>query len=93
MAERGEADKCIKILKKIARTNKKEVKQEVYDRFEVCSFGFLLLLFWSEAADDHLIQKLVQEQYEAAKGLPVPKLTDAFKTPRLRRVMLITTFA
>lgn len=71
LAERGEADKCIKILKKIAKTNQKEVKQEIYNRFE----------------------KLVQEQYEAAKGLPVPKLTDAFKTPRLRRTMLITTFA
>ena len=56
-------------------------------------FWFLIIMIWSEAADDHLIQKLVQEQYEAAKGLPVPKLTDAFRTPRLRRVMLITTFA
>ena len=35
MAERGEADKCIKILKNIAKTNKKEVKEDVYDSFKV----------------------------------------------------------
>ena len=35
LAERGEADKCIKILKNIAKTNKKEVKQDVYDNFKV----------------------------------------------------------
>lgn len=40
LAERGEADKCIKILKKIAKTNQKEVKQEIYNRFEVCKLGF-----------------------------------------------------
>ena len=39
MAERGEADKCIKILKNIAKTNKKEVKQDVYDSFKVGNFG------------------------------------------------------
>ena len=39
LAERGEADKCIKILQNIAKTNKKEVKQEVYDSFKVGNFG------------------------------------------------------
>ena len=37
-------------------------------------------------------KKLVDEQYEAAKGAPVPKLTDAFKTPRLRQTMLLVAF-
>ena len=39
------------------------------------------------------LQKLVSEQYEAAKGVSVPKLTDAFKTPKLRRTMLLIAFA
>ena len=38
------------------------------------------------------LKKLVDEQYEAAKGAPVPKLTDAFKTPRLRQTMLLVAF-
>ena len=40
MAERGEADKCIKILKNIAKTNQKEVKKDIYDSFKVSNFGF-----------------------------------------------------
>ena len=36
LAERGESKKCVKILKKIAKTNGKEVTQEVYDSYEVC---------------------------------------------------------
>ena len=35
LAERGEAKKCVEILKKIARTNGKEVKAEIYDSYEV----------------------------------------------------------
>ena len=35
---------------------------------------------------------LVNEQYEAAKNIPVPKLPDAFRTPRLRRTMLLIAF-
>ena len=38
------------------------------------------------------LKRLVNEQYEAAKGVPVPKLTDAFKTPRLRQTMLLIAF-
>ena len=38
MAERGEAKKCVEILKKIARTNGKEVKAEIYDSHEVHIF-------------------------------------------------------
>ena len=39
LAERGEADKCIKILKNIAKTNRKEVKEDIYDSFKVGNFG------------------------------------------------------
>ena len=35
MAERGESKKCVKILKKIAKTNGRDVKQEIYDSYEV----------------------------------------------------------
>ena len=42
LAERGEAKKCVEILKKIARTNGKEVKEEIYDSYEV-------QIFWAES--------------------------------------------
>ena len=35
LAERGKSERCIKILKKIAKTNGKEVQQEIYDSYEV----------------------------------------------------------
>ena len=37
LAERGKSERCIKILKKIAKTNGKEVEQEIYDCYEVWS--------------------------------------------------------
>ena len=57
---------------------------EYVNEFSLNYLGYFMIL--------HL-QKLVREQYEAAKGVSVPKLTDALKTPKLRRTMLLIAFA
>ena len=93
LAERGEAKKCVEILKKIARTNGKEVKAEIYDSYEVHVFFGLNLRHSPTPLTLILLQKLVCKQYEIMKDAPVPKITDAFRTPRLRRIMLLIAFA
>jgi hypothetical protein len=37
LAEKGSAEKCTRILKKIAKTNGKDVKPEIYEAYEVNS--------------------------------------------------------